>query len=193
MNLSPIGWAIRPLKNYANFSGRAPRAEFWWFFLFAMILYVGFWIFALALVGGAMMSQAEPTSYSEGGSAMAMFGALGAVGLVMVLFWLVLLIPTIAVQARRLHDTGRSGWWLGAYYLLYLVYLALTFGAMPSAVQPGTPQGGSMGMMVAVLIVGLGFLVYSIVLLVFYCLPGTSGPNRYGPDPYGADVKQVFA
>ena len=39
-NMTPIDWAIRPLKNYANFSGRASRAEFWWFTLFVMIVYV---------------------------------------------------------------------------------------------------------------------------------------------------------
>ena len=182
-NLSPLGWALRPLKNYANFSGRAPRAEFWWFFLFAMIVYLALWVVAFAVVGGVASSQ--------NGLSIGMIGAFGAVGILMILFWLALLIPTIAVQARRLHDTGRSGWWLGAFYLLYVVYLAMTLGAMPSAIQPGPPQ--NTGLMVGVMILGLAFLVYSIALLVFYCLPGTPGENRYGPDPYGADVGEVFA
>ena len=37
--LSPIGWALRPLKRYAEFSGRSSRAEFWWFFLFMTVAY----------------------------------------------------------------------------------------------------------------------------------------------------------
>jgi uncharacterized membrane protein YhaH (DUF805 family) len=184
-NLSPIGWAIRPFKYYANFSGRAPRAELWWFFLFAIILYVLLGVVGLVVIGRADAAQASPS--------LGLIGAFGVFGLIIILFWLVLLLPTIAVQTRRLHDTGRSGWWLGAYYLLYLAYLALVLSAMPSTFEPGQPQGGSPTLAIAVLPVGLGFLVYSIVLLIFYCLPGTKGANRYGPDPYGADVGEVFA
>ncbi len=38
--MSPIDWATRPLKKYADFSGRAPRAEYWWFYLLLIICYV---------------------------------------------------------------------------------------------------------------------------------------------------------
>jgi uncharacterized membrane protein YhaH (DUF805 family) len=50
-----------------------------------------------------------------------------------------------------------------------------------------------MGNLAAVGIIALLLFVYSIVLLVFFCIPGTKGPNRFGEDPYGADVGEVFA
>jgi uncharacterized membrane protein YhaH (DUF805 family) len=68
----------RCLKKYAEFNGRARRAEFWWWVLFIFILS---W-------GGQIINQS--------------FGTLVS---------LVTLLPSLAVGARRLHDTGRSGWW----------------------------------------------------------------------------------
>jgi uncharacterized membrane protein YhaH (DUF805 family) len=48
-------------------------------------------------------------------------------------------------------------------------------------------------MVTLTMILGLVMFIYGIALLVFFCLRGTAGPNRYGPDPYGSDVEQVFA
>ena len=48
-------------------------------------------------------------------------------------------------------------------------------------------------MFIAIMILGTGMFFYMIALIVFYCLPGTQGPNRYGDDPYGANVEEVFA
>jgi uncharacterized membrane protein YhaH (DUF805 family) len=182
-DLSPIGWALRPLKNYAKFSGRASRAEFWWFFLFMMIIYMVVWFILIGSIGLSVASGSQRP--------MAMFGAFGVMGIFLILFYLALLIPTIAVQIRRLHDTNRSGWWLGAFWLLYIVYMVATFGMAFSA-TPGSqpPNLAGAGIMMAV---GLAFFVYSIVLLVFFCLQGTRGPNRFGDDPYGADIGEVFA
>lgn len=68
-------------RQYVGFSGRAPRSEFWYFQLFAILLGIG-------------ASIVDPT------------GVIGG------LISLVLLLPGLAVSARRLHDTNRSGWWL---------------------------------------------------------------------------------
>jgi uncharacterized membrane protein YhaH (DUF805 family) len=43
------------------------------------------------------------------------------------------------------------------------------------------------------MVLGFAMFIYMIVLLVFYCLPGTKGANRFGDDPYGANVEEVFA
>jgi len=182
-NLSPIGWALRPLKNYAKFSGRASRAEFWWFFLFTMIIYI-----AVLVIAGGM--GAGLASMSPGAALIR--GSFSGFMIVIALFWLFLFIPMLAVQIRRLHDINRSGWWLGAFWLLYIVYMGLSFSMMSTAVQnPGAPP--QMGSFAAVGIFALVFFVYSIVLLVFFCLRGTEGPNRFGDDPYGEDVGEVFA
>ena len=74
------------LQKYAVFSGRATRSEFWLFFLINAIV-----IIPLDLVGADTV--ADWIAYVE------------------VLFILAILIPLLAVTVRRLHDTGRSGWW----------------------------------------------------------------------------------
>jgi uncharacterized membrane protein YhaH (DUF805 family) len=184
-NLSPIGWALRPLKNYANFSGRASRAEFWWFFLFVLIVYL---VFSIALFA-TVDASASPAVGAQ--PSFALFGAFGAAGMFMIFFYLALLLPTIAVQVRRLHDTNRSGWWLGILWLMYPVYMALILGSSFSLGQAEATRG--VGLAIASAIFALVFFVYSIVLFVFFCLRGTQGANRFGDDPYGPDVGQVFA
>ena len=73
------------MGKYATFDGRASKSEFWWFQLFAMLVGWG-----AMVVDGAV---------SDGESFMNLFVSLA------------LALPQLAVAARRLHDTGRSGWW----------------------------------------------------------------------------------
>jgi len=82
-------WYLKGLRNYAVFSGRAQRAEYWMFGLFYIIFAIVLGIIeSIVGIGG------------ENG------------GLLSGLFLLAMLIPSIAVTFRRLHDTDRSGWWL---------------------------------------------------------------------------------
>lgn len=83
-NYSSIDWFVKCLTNYANFSGRARRKEFWFFMLFCVIL--------------GIVAEVIDT-------------VLGTKPLVNSLLNLALLVPSLAVGARRLHDVGRSGWW----------------------------------------------------------------------------------
>lgn len=76
-------------SKYATFKGIAHRPEYWWFFLFQFLGQIVFGILDAILFG------AEPTS-----------GPLATI------FSLAVLLPALAVGARRLHDIGRSGWWL---------------------------------------------------------------------------------
>jgi uncharacterized membrane protein YhaH (DUF805 family) len=103
--------AIRSvLSKYAAFSGRARRSEYWWWALAYSVAY---------LVAGALDSAA--------GSSPA-FVALIA---------LPLFLPTLAVGVRRLHDTGRSGWWMLASFVPILgLVLLLVFLCSES----GTPN-----------------------------------------------------
>ena len=78
-------WYLDVLKKYAVFSGRARRKEYWMFFLFNLII-----AFVLGFIEGL----------------------LGSPGIIGILYSLAVMIPGIAVCVRRLHDTGRSGWWL---------------------------------------------------------------------------------
>ena len=188
---SPVTWALTPLKKYAQFSGRAPRAEWWWYFLFTLIIYLVMWF----VFAGSMTNLAATGNNPSAG----MLPALGGGMIIMSLVWLALIIPTIAVQMRRVHDTNRSGWWVGAFYLLYILYLAMLVGSMASVMSAGMagaePSAAAGTTVLATGLLAILILIYAIVLLVFFCLPGTPGPNIYGPEPYGAheNLEGVFS
>ncbi len=105
------------LSKYATFTGRAGRPEFWWWVLALLIAFI------VAAVLDRLIFRA-------------MFGWQNAEPLT-VLLWLAVLLPNLAVAARRLHDTDRSAWWLllylvpviGGLVLLYFYLLRGTEGA----------------------------------------------------------------
>jgi uncharacterized membrane protein YhaH (DUF805 family) len=94
-------WYIKVLKNYAVFEGRASRQEYWMFFLFNIII-----SFCLGLFIG-ILSGITKTDQTVLGN----------------IYTLATLLPSIAVAIRRMHDTGRNGWWCIAP-IISLVYLA---------------------------------------------------------------------
>ena len=118
--MTPIDWATRPLKKYADFSGRAPRAEYWWFYLLVIVIYF------VGMILDSMIGS------NFGGSGYGMFTALAAVAL---------LIPSLAAGARRLHDTDRSGWWL----LIALIPLIGAIILLVFLVTQGTQGPNSYG------------------------------------------------
>lgn len=111
-------------SNYVTFSGRARRAEFWYWALFLFIMNI-------ALSFGEVMMFAPQ---------------VGTYGPLTGLFSLGTFLPSLAIAVRRLHDRDRSGWW---YLLVFLP------------------------------------LIGWIVLLIWFCLPGSVGANRFGADPLG--------
>ncbi len=190
-NMTPIDWALRPLRRYADFTGRAPRAEFWWFFPFLVLVFLATWlgiVVALGItIGPEAGASAPPGAHSSSSRDM----LLGAGAILLGLFWLALIIPSVALQTRRLHDTNRSGWWVGAFYLLYAAYITLLIGAaVLGGGAPASPEGSLLDGAIAL---WLAMFLYSIALLVLFSLPGTKGYNRFGADPHRADVSEVFA
>ena len=162
-----------PLKRYAEFSGRSRRTEFWMFALFQFLIYLALMILFMVIAGSAIMAAGNGSVggiMAAGGSAVIFMG-LG------LLIALGLFIPGLAVAVRRLHDTGRSGWWVGGYLILVVVAAFLR-----------SAGGGGLGAILSLVQLG-----YMIALIVFYCLDGTKGPNQYGPDPKGQVDAQVFA
>jgi uncharacterized membrane protein YhaH (DUF805 family) len=114
------------LGKYATFSGRAVRSELWWWVL-AMILVS----IAAGMVDG--MIAAPLMGYGS--------FAPEAVRPVSTLVSLALLLPSIAVSVRRLHDIDRSGWW----YLIGLIPVIGTLVLLYWYLQPGTPGSNRFG------------------------------------------------
>ena len=152
-----FGEAIRVnFQKYATFRGRASRSEYWWFVLFSFL-------------GGSAASIID----------VALFGAENNLSPLNTIFSLALILPTLAVSVRRLHDIDRTGWWIGGFYLAMLAFFLVIGLAAVTGFDPGT--NGSEGILLALVgIGGLAMLAYIVLMLVFTCTKGTPGPNRYG-------------
>ena len=114
-----MSWYLAVLKKYAVFQGRARRKEYWMFYLVNVLVVFG--LVFLDMAAGTMKDES--------------FGILTG------LYVLLILIPSIAVGVRRLHDTARSGWWLlvDAVPLVGPIVL-LVFNVQDST--PGTNEYG---------------------------------------------------
>ena len=84
-------WYLKALTNYTEFGGRARRKEYWFFILFNILISIAF-----TIIDGVTGLYSIETG----------------VGLFSGIYSLAILVPSIAVGVRRLHDTNRSGWWL---------------------------------------------------------------------------------
>lgn len=108
-----MNYYLSVVKNYVGFSGRARRAEFWQFFLVNAVISV-----VLEIIGFAIKTQ-----------------------IILDLYSLALLLPSLAVAARRLHDTGKSAWLLLLYIVLFVGWVVLiVFWCLDST--PGANKHG---------------------------------------------------
>lgn len=137
-------------QNYATFRGRASRSEYWWFQLF---------VFLLTGLGSVLEG-------GMGGDGQALSG----------LFGIATFLPNLSVSVRRLHDTNRSGWWIGGFYL-GLIPAGLVLGVIAALGEASAPGAGSA--LVGVILL-LGIFAYAIAMIVFMVSRGTPGPNRFG-------------
>lgn len=133
-------------NRYFDFEGRSSRAEYWWVILFQIIATI---VLVIPIgIAAAVSGDSEP-------------GALVFVAAIpLIVFFLAIIIPGIALFVRRLHDQNLTGW----------IYLGLVLGGL----------------------IPLVGLLTTIAQIVFACIPGTQGPNKYGPDPYGNDLSATF-
>lgn len=174
-------------KKYFDFTGRARRSEYWWFVFFAFIIMV-VWMF-LCGFGFTVIAASGSFGFE------AFFSIFGVFCIVLLLPYLFLFFPMYAAMTRRLHDTGRSGWWIVAYFVLSLIYTGLYFYVMwPmfSALNfdtelPPDPASNALlnspGLMMAISLLGLAVFAFGIVLLVFTVMDSQRGENKCGPSP----------
>jgi serine/threonine protein kinase len=116
--LNGFGYFKKCWKHYADFKGRARRKEFWYFTLFNYLV-----IFILCMIGGIIggaIGESESyyydTYYVSLVEEYMIFGILCAY----IPYMIAILLPYLAVSVRRLHDTGKSGWWLLINLIPYL-------------------------------------------------------------------------
>lgn len=114
-----MNWYLKAFNQYADFSGRAQRSEFWYFSLI-------YWV--IVMVGMAV-------DFGIG-----LFNQVVGLGLVSGLASLVHFVPSLSVSVRRLHDRGLSGWWLLAMVLPFAFFVFLVIFCLDS--QPGPNRFG---------------------------------------------------
>ncbi|AVF37224.1 DUF805 domain-containing protein [Rahnella sikkimica] len=109
-----MNWYIKALKNYATFSGRAKRREYWWFVLFNWLISM-----AIGLIAGL----------------------LGDPFIMIIIYTAFILVPSLALSVRRNHDAGYSGWWiLCPFFNFFLMFFKSDpednrFGPYPAETQ----------------------------------------------------------
>ncbi|MFT4075219.1 MAG: DUF805 domain-containing protein [Asticcacaulis sp.] len=193
--MSNVPLIFQPLVKYVDFQGRARRSEFWlWVLLRIVVGMVMGTVITTVMFSGMNFQHPDPSQF------------MGRYFTVMPLLQIVnlgLLLPSIAVAVRRLHDTNRSGWWYIMPIVVAIVGVVLFFifagTQLFSAI--GTGEGtmtDAQGMKLFFTVMGSMFLfvflpvlVAEIVMLVFYVSDGTPGANRFGPDPKGRGVMET--
>lgn len=128
-----MDWYLKVLKNYVGFDGRARRKEYWMFTLFNIIASI-----VLTVVDVVVGTYNVETGW----------------GLLSGLYTLAVLLPSLAVSVRRLHDTDRSGWWLliglvpfiGWLVLLVFMVMEGNSGSNRFGDDPKTGEGGAPAM-----------------------------------------------
>ncbi len=168
--MDPITAVKTCFKKYFDFKGRARRSEFWWFALFVVIV-------------------TSILTYLS--------GLVPAIGYVSLAFSLAVVIPEIAALTRRLHDTGRGGWWVVLLILCSLGYygcfafllgpnienLANMTDPMEMAMEMAESVQAMPGVATAMVACSVGTLILLIVLIIFAVFDSKWSENKYGPSP----------
>lgn len=120
-------------KKYAQFSGRSRRSEYWLAYLMNTIIAIGLYLIMVVAMFVSVISSGGHTIFTM--VIMALSGVL------MTVYAIVILVPSLAMTVRRLHDIGKSGWFLLLELIPYVGGLILlVFSVLDS--QPGENQYG---------------------------------------------------
>ena len=156
-----MDWYLKVLKNYVGFRGRARRKEYWMFILVNIIF-----TFVLGLLDKMLGWQRA-----------------GGEGILTTIYGILVFLPWWAVQFRRLHDTGRSGWWWGAGIIAtygFGTIFVIDLGISSLINFPPAAISAFLGKFV---LFAIAYIAYHIVMIVFLCQDSEPFENRYGESP----------
>ena len=191
MNVFKEGWlnfkSLWTSKNYVGFKGRASRREFWTTQIYLFIFALGAGL--LDLIFSCIISG---RSYND--VSFSFFSSVWSI---------IILLPSLALLFRRIHDTGHSGWWVlsslilkaftGVVALVCFVFGAFTFllnfnmHSYMHSYMYVTPNANWAFLIMLCVLGGLASLAIMITNFVFTLLKGQSGANKYG------DAKDNYA
>ena len=165
-------WFFKCLKQYADFSGRARRKEYWCFMLINFI--IGFALMLGLMIPMVKMGFNAAASGAEDIDEMEVMLTImkNPFMYIYIIYYFAVLIPSIAVTVRRLHDIGKSGYWA------FLIYGGSFLGSISQYPLQNTNT-------LAYIIIALICFVIIIISLVWMFTNSDYGPNQYGPNPKG--------
>ena len=153
-------------RRYGDFSGRAPRPEYWWWL-------VGY------VIAGSILATIDAFIVS-------LLDQEDAFSPLYLVFVLAVLLPSLAVTSRRLHDIGKSGWWLLVWVgITSIGWIPFALGAAALALGLLDEWSGTNIEWIPLILGGFLTLVVQVSVFVWMVLwlarQGDPGPNSYGP------------
>lgn len=156
---------VHALKNIFNFHGRARRSEYWW-------TYLAMYILTILIVYISMFATLGFTSLGDKESMESLAPGALITFLVIVGVWTIIyVLVMLSVEIRRLHDTGRSGWWIGASLLLALAAIVVLCIAIAT---------NSIALYVLMGLLFLAEIVIGLYIFVVTLLDSNPNENKYG-------------
>lgn len=169
---------LKAIHNYANFSGRASRSDYWYFILFNAIFAI-IASFLDKILGFSLVSpKLDPSGMQPALS----------YGYIYVIYALAVFIPGLSVTVRRLHDVGKSGWW----YVGFMVYTVIV-AIILMVTLVGSMVGGTMGTSfpIAAVVAVFTLLAAGVWFLILMCTKGNPGENKWGANPLEEEAENI--
>jgi len=159
---------ITCFKKYFTFSGRARRSEYWWFILFSIII-------------GILLHVVEEFSIPDVDGDM--YFSISYVIIFSLVIDILLIPPFFAVAFRRLHDIGKSGWWILLIGIIPIFIFLIFFTFMTMYAYTKDIMDDSLIMVK----IGFIFPVIGWVILIYWLTrPSAEGENKFGVNPIDA-------
>ncbi|WP_185962038.1 DUF805 domain-containing protein [Palleronia caenipelagi] len=180
-------------EKYFTFSGRASRAELWWFVLFLFLASVLLTAINVSIFGPTVTENWQVAVNQQGEQTQSSFTRISYDGgWLETIFSIATLLPLVAVSVRRLHDTEKSGWRILIPVISFSLPFIVWFGFGTEV--PVDPEYIADGLLPQTVVVpsSNGIFVFTILavfaahiaMIIWLTRPSQPGPNKYGPNPH---------